>query len=91
MKQIELNKLEGDKLRAYLHGLLSFASKIALYANSPIFEVKKLLQKNMYTNHSQLHNIVLQWIDNEMLNLYFNLVNFYMCYMYPKIMTKIII
>lgn len=68
MKQIELNKLEGDKLRAYLHGLLSFASKIALYANSPIFEVKKLLQKNMYTNHSQLHNIVLQWIDNEITN-----------------------
>lgn len=68
MKQIELNKLEGDKLCAYLHGLLSFALKIAIYANSPIFEVKKLLRKNMYTNHSQLHNIVLQWIDNEKTN-----------------------
>jgi len=68
MKQIELNKLEGDKLCAYLHGLLSFASKIAIYANSPIFEVKKLLRKNMYANHSQLHDIVLQWIDNETTN-----------------------
>lgn len=68
MKQIELNKLEGDKLCAYLHGLLSFASKIAIYANSPIFEVKKLLRKNMYANHSQLHDIVLQWIDNETRN-----------------------
>lgn len=68
MKQIELNKLEGDKLCAYLHGLLSFASKIAIYANSPIYEVKKLLRKNMYTNHSQLHDIVLQWIDDQTLN-----------------------
>lgn len=68
MKQIELKKLEGNKLHAYLHGLLSFASKIAMYANSPIFNVKELLRKHMYANHSQLHDIVLQWIDNETAN-----------------------
>lgn len=68
MRQIELNKLDGDKLHAYLNSLLSFASKIAIYANSPIYEVKKLLRKNMYTNHSQLHDIVLQWIDDQTLN-----------------------
>lgn len=67
-KQVEVNKLSDEQLKAYLHGLLCFNTKVAPYWSSHTWEVKKLLLADHYAKgiEKKAHNIVIGWFDEMM-------------------------
>lgn len=67
-KQVGVNKLNDEQLKAYLHGLLCFNMKVAPYRSTHSWEVKKMLTDERYVKgvDKKAHDIVLAWFDEMM-------------------------
>lgn len=67
-KQVGVNKLNDEQLKAYLHGLLCFNMKVAPYRSTHTWEVKKMLTDERYAKcvDKKAHDIVLAWFDEMM-------------------------
>lgn len=67
-KQVGVNKLNDEQLKAYLHGLLCFNMKVAPYRSTHTWEVKKMLTDERYAKgvDKKAHTIVLAWFDEMM-------------------------
>lgn len=69
-KHISACQLDDNKLKTYIHGLLSFAMLISSYKYILIWqEVKKMLWNELYTNGIEIekitHDIVLNWFKEK--------------------------
>ena len=69
-KQVGVNKLNDEQLKAYLRGLLCFNMKVAPYRSTHTWEVKKMLQDERYAKgvDKKAHYIVMTWFDEMMKN-----------------------
>ena len=67
-KQVSVNKLNDEQLKAYLRGLLCFNMKVAPYRSTHTWEVKKMLQDERYATgvDKKAHDIVLGWFKEMM-------------------------
>lgn len=67
-KQVGVNKLNDEQLKAYLRGLLCFNMKVALYRSTHTWEVKKMLQNEHYAKgvDKKAHDIVIAWFEEMM-------------------------
>lgn len=67
-KQVGVNKLSDEQLKAYLHGLMCFNMKVAPYRSTHTWEVKKMLMDERYAKGvaKKAHDIVLAWFDEMM-------------------------
>ncbi|MBR1727625.1 MAG: AAA family ATPase [Muribaculaceae bacterium] len=65
--QIPVYKLDDEQLKAYIQGLLCFAMIISPYRNNQIWEVKRKLWGELYSNglEKKVHDIVLIWFEKE--------------------------
>lgn len=64
-KQVSVNKLNDEQLKAYLRGLLHFNMKVAPYRSTHTWEVKKMLLDERYAKgiDKKAHDIVMAWFD----------------------------
>lgn len=67
LKQIPVNKLDDEKLKAYIQGLLCFGMLISFYRNSQNCEVRKMLsgERYAYGIDKKVHDIVHIWFREE--------------------------
>lgn len=67
-KQVGVNKLNDEQLKAYLRGLLHFNMKVAPYRSTHTWEVKKMLLDERYAKgiDKKAHDIVMAWFDEMM-------------------------
>jgi len=67
-KQVGVNKLNDEQLKAYLRGLLCFNMKVAPYRSTHTWEVKKMLQDKRYAKgvDKKAHDIVIAWFEEMM-------------------------
>lgn len=69
MKQVEMNNLDHSKLKIYLSALMYFAIRMVEHQRFQyVGEVKKLLQIDRRSGNPMPHDVVLEWIDNEINN-----------------------
>ena len=69
MKQVEMNNLDHSKLKIYLSALMYFAIRMVEHQRFEyVGEVKKLLQIDRCSGNTMPHDVVLEWIDNEINN-----------------------
>ena len=69
MKQVEMNNLDHSKLKIYLSALMYFAIRMVKDQRFEyVGEVKKLLQIDRCSGNPMPHDVVLEWIDNEINN-----------------------
>ena len=68
MKQVEMNNLDHSELKIYLSALMYFAIRMVEHQRFEyVGEVKKLLQTDRCSDNMP-HDVVLEWIDNEITN-----------------------
>ena len=67
-KQVGVNKLNDEQLKAYLRGLLCFNMKVTPYRSTHTWEVKKMLLDERYAKgvDKKAHDIVIAWIEEMM-------------------------
>jgi hypothetical protein len=67
-RQVGVNKLNEEQLKAYLCGLLHFNMKVAPFRSTHTWEVKKMLADERYAKGIDLkaHDIVMEWFDEMM-------------------------
>lgn len=65
LKQIDVNKLQENKLKVFLCGLLCYGMKTGF-----VFTVKNILRKDQYYGDTKriMHATVLSWMEEKMLN-----------------------
>ena len=69
MKQVEMNNLDHSKLKIYLSALMYFAIRMVEHQRFEyVGEVKKILQIDRCSGNPMPHDVVLEWIDNEINN-----------------------
>lgn len=64
LKQINVNTLNDENLKKFLHGILCFGMQIAPYRNSCMEDIKKMLCNAQYRSDLKVnaHDITLSWI-----------------------------
>lgn len=67
-KQVRVNKLNDEQLKAYLRGLLCFNMKVTPYRSTHIWELKKMLLDERYAKgvDKKAHDIVIAWFEDMM-------------------------
>lgn len=67
-KQIEVNKLKDNELKAFLRGVLTFGLRVSRYVNSNAYEIKRILWSERYVSEIQqkAHDIVMAWFAEKL-------------------------
>lgn len=68
LKQVDVNKLKDNKLKAFVSGILCFGMRIAAYRNNQVWTVKKMLREKQYNEDAKriAHITVLSWIEKKL-------------------------
>ena len=67
-KQVNVNKIDDNKLKNYLHGIMAFSMLIAPYRSKYVWEVKNMLRCDCYVKgvDKKAHDFMIEWLEGKL-------------------------